>query len=534
MNIKQVAITYVDKLVLVIMAGIFVWAGYQAFFTGSPEKERLEEEIPQDLTRLQRNLEESEPPPLEEFDDAERMAERYAMIPVVQPYRRYVLFRPIPIEWGTFGFIQGRPGRVEIKGVQLIRVVTYNSEHIQIDEAPQPIDIDDPSAGSVIKLNPVGHTARRRTRILAEDIEGVRYVANVIVYEERPEQRPNPPVDCSLEVHRDKVLLTMRWDNPPEPSRRVAEAVGFWIYRKIDGRPDTSYELLNEDNPAVPSARQRRAIEQELRIGEFFSPEMDRGRDFYDDDVFIPEEVAPAPRRPVRPTRPDRPTDRREEPVRAEPAYYLDRTAEPGETYVYRIVAITPPVDGERRESEPWTSSPTTIPSDVHFWLSSIVARGANIRIFKRDHDLGVWHDATFLTVPGMPIGGTRRVRYRDRFTGRFTTKEVDFGTGARLVAAFPEAHGLEPVHSYVREDTPGGIPRIRPQWELGESRDSVAVILNHKDELLKLYRGRPPADFLQRQDRAADRRDAMDPDFDDMYDDPIYDQEPRDPRRRW
>ena len=48
-----------------------------------------------------------------------------------------------------------------------------------------------------------------------------------------------------------KPLLKMRWDNPQTLPRGVAETVGFWVYRKIAGRPDSSYQLLNEQKPSA-------------------------------------------------------------------------------------------------------------------------------------------------------------------------------------------------------------------------------------------------------------------------------------------
>lgn len=520
MKIKQLAVTYSDKVILVIVVAVFLSAGYRAFFTGDPEKQQLEEEIPQDLTRLERNLETSEPPPLPEFEDADILARRYSQIAVVQPYRRYVLYRPTPIELGTFGFIEGRDGKIEVKGVQLVRVVYHNSEHIEVPEPPQLIDADDPSAGSYISIDPVESTSRKKTRLLARDIEGVQYLAHVIVYTEPPTVRPNPPRDVTAEVFRDKVLLSMRWDNPETPTRSIAEAVGFWVYRKLEGRPDSSFRLLNEDQPAAPSDQHRRAVEQELGIGQY-AVEREDAMGYYDDgDILIPEEVTPAPRRP---RRPDRAEEGLEDDEFADLAYYVDRTVEPGETYVYKVVAVTSMVDQQRRESEPWISDPPVhVPSDVRFILTNIITRGASFRVWKRDHELGVWHNATFLVAPGMPVGKSRRARYRDPYTDEFRTKEVDFSTGARLVAAFTDAKIFEPEHSYTREETRTGMPRILPKWDLKETQGNLAVILTKKQELVHIYRGRPPADIEEERQRTRTERRRGAGEMDPM-DEPVW-----------
>lgn len=508
MKIKRLAVTYVDKIVLAAMVCVFAWAGYRAFFRGSPEKDELWEAIPRALASLERNLAESSPPPLPEMQDAQILAQRYERLPIVQPYRRYVLFRPTPIQWGVFHFIVGNPREITISKVHLIRLISYDSNFIEVSP-PVLVDEDDPSEGSKIKVTPLRATGSVGTQILTRDIEGVRYVARAIVYTERPRERPLPPREVEVSVHRGRPLLKMRWDNPSPRPADVAETVGFWVYRKQAGRPDETFVLLNEANPAAPDPRARRRIEEELRIGEF-APRHDPSAHLYSEEDEVIEAEIVEERRPRIREREERLAAMERDDFHADLAYFVDRRAEPGETYVYRVVAVTAPVEDERRMSDPWDSQPVPVPSDVEFYLSSVSGDTAHVRVLKRDYDLEFspgaefWHDMTFRVLPGMPIGWKRPASYRHPLTNRMERKEVDFNTGAVLVGAYARVPIFEVADSLARDTTPSGLPTSRWVWEAREVETATGyiVVQTRRGRLVKVYRGSPPPERRRARER--------------------------------
>ena len=493
MKLKQLLVTYVDKVILVVMAIVFLWAAYTAFFKGSPEEDALREDIPRSMETLGQHIKTAEPPPLAKLDDAEILSRRYAHLPVVEPYRRYVLYRPAPIVWGEFNLLVAKERELTIKGVQITQHIYFDKETLKVS-TPEPLDLDDPSAGSHFKVLPLVDTARRKTNILSRDIEGVMYVARVTVYKKPPEDSPFPPKEAEVSVHRGKVLIKVRWDNPVPMPRKKTETAGFWVYRKLAGRPDDTFQLLNEDDPATPSAKHQARMEEELKIGRFAPDPKARAaataREGEGDGPQDAPEVDVDPGR--RTNRLDQLRTREQILQDKDLAYFVDRTADPGETYMYRIVAVTADVHGKRIASEPWTSQPVLVPSDVQFWLSNIFRGVARVRIRKQDHDLDLWHDATFSVVPGMMVGGKRSMRYRDPYTDKFERKSVDFSTGAVLVAAFARAPGLRPRFVWQRQETPDGGLKVRSKSILEPLTEDVAIVLSRKRQLVKLYRSRP------------------------------------------
>jgi len=483
MKAKQIVILYVDKAILVAMAVLFLYAVYAGFLTGAPEERQLREEIPRSMDKLEKNLAESTPPPLPVMKDAEMVSQRYAHLRVVEPYRRYVLFKPAPIQVGTYRLVKGTPFTMTVIGVQITRVRDILDAEAVKAGAPEPMDPDNPYAGTQIKLQPLKATSQSGTLMTMTDVDGLVYEARLVVFDAAPKEKPLPPKEVDVKVCMGKPLLKMRWDNPQPLPRGVAETVGFWVYRKLAGRPDSSYQLLNEQKPAAPNEEEKQRIREEFRLvpkpeagaATVVAPAAEGGVV----DAVVVE--ASTPKRPLTPEQP------KEEP---DVALFVDRACEPGESYVYKVVSVDAEVNRKRNASDPVVAAAVRVPLEVQFWLSSVVGRAAHIRVQRIDYEMDRWDETTFFVAPGMKIGRERAVRTRD--TGSNRTKNVDFSTQAVLVAAFRQAQVYTP--KLVARPAPGSY-KVRSEPVLDVKTDDMVIVMTQKGQQLDiLFRGKPPA----------------------------------------
>ena len=492
MNPKKLLIKYSDKAALLLAVVFFLWSLYSAFLTGQPKVAEVKESIRNRLKTLEKNLRESRPDPRTPPDTSEILSQRYAHLPVVEPYRRYVLFKPMPVHAGLFQVLLGKESAISFPDVQLSSIVRFDKSILKV-LPPEPIDYLNPYKGSRFKVMPLKATVNTpapTTRIAMKDVDGLRYTFDVKVFEKPPEEKPLKPKAVEVAVLKGKVLLKMLWDNPQPLPRSAAETAGFLVYRKLSGRPDSMYQFLTEGEPAAPDAKRSMAITRELGIGEA-RPAPDRP---------APEPAAGGEEGgAVTPDVVNETTDSRaelrdklnskdlEERLR-QWTYFLDRTSVPGETYVYKIVAVTAPVDGKRKRSAPEITDPVVVPPDVQFWLSNVYGGNATIRVYKRDYDVDTWHSQSFTVSSGMPIGWQRQVRVPNPQGTRWERRPVNFDTGATLVAAFQDwpAYG-------VRRNLSFGATRSARPYSLKDETVNAIVILTKQGKLLTITPGRPP-----------------------------------------
>jgi len=443
MNLKQIklaVVKYIDKVILLVLIVVFISALLRVLVKDDPELVKLKNEISSAKTRVEQKIDQSEPPPVPQLAYAEDLRERFAHIPVVEPYRPYVLYPPVPIFWGVFRPIVGEETTLEMPEIKLIRVSQWDPEIIKI-LGIEPLDPDDDLAGRKVRIMPLKATANTPTPITKLEVEDDaenRYVAHIIVYEKVLPDQPLPPKDVEIQIIRGQVLISAYMDNPSPLPPKTTETVGFRIYRKLAGRPDSEYKpLVDEKRPVVPDERQRDFIRRRLRLGPYSQEQIGPG-------AVSPDGVIDAPQvEEVRDTRRQRMELVSQQERERYLVWFLDDTVRAGREYVYKIVSVSVAFGEERKrtESDPWISDVIPVPSVVEVRLRGSAGGAATFGVWKLDYDRDDWDSASFRVTAGMKIGETRRVR-RDEQTLEGVKRvyvDVNFDTGCYLVEAVDE-----------------------------------------------------------------------------------------------
>jgi len=275
-QIKQTVVAYADKVILVALVIVFGLSIYQLALKRDPRVGNLKEEIERAAGTLRSNIERSKPPPLQRLTHARVLSERFAHIPVVEPYRRYVLYPPEPVDWRKFRVIIGKEASLVIHEVHLVKAVEWDKDILSIKDI-KPLDEDDPALGSRVIIMPLKDTPGQPAKLVVQDIEEIRYIAEILVYKKAPEDTPFPPNDPSAKVIKGRVLVSARVNNPRKLPPLTAKTEGFYIYRKLADRPDDEYQLLTEKGPVKPSQSERERIKKELKIDRFTVESPDGG-----------------------------------------------------------------------------------------------------------------------------------------------------------------------------------------------------------------------------------------------------------------
>jgi hypothetical protein len=334
-------------------------------------------------------------------------------------------------------------------------------------------------------------------KLQVQDIDEIRYVADIFINERVIPKKPLPPKDPRIEVIRGKALVSVLFDNPPTLPRNAAPTAGVNIYRKIASRPDAEYRLLNDKGPLVPNEAEREQIRKKLSLTEqpgqpASTPERRPGRGEVEEAK--PVEAA----KPVSGAWGPAPGDIRRDAAQPDTekslVWLLDEGVSPGETYLYKIVSVTEAIKGadqERQESDPWVSPPVEVPSDVEYRLVSVREDVATIRVWKFDYKYDKWFEKTFQVAAGMKIGRPERVK-ADKADAE--SVEIDFSTGARLVAAIEEAPTIDVQVKWERKVV-GGRVQVVQVPVLVDKKLSMIVVTARNGGLESQYRGKaqPP-----------------------------------------
>ena len=519
MGLKQVklgVIAYIDKFIVLLLVGLFAASLYHVLIKRDPKVKEIRADIERYRRKVSDNIRTSKPPPLEKLNHARILSERFAHIPVVEPYRRYVLYPPEPVTWAVFRLVMGKDARLTIHEVQLVKVVHQDKEILKV-KGIEAVDPDIPGKGSVVvvqSLKPTFGTPRPETSLVVQDVDDIRYVAKVIVYEKVPPKKPKPPKDPKITLVKGKVLVEVWVDNPVPMPRSVATTAGLNIYRKLAERPDSEYRLLTEKAPVAPNPDAVDRIKRTLKLDEYAEGEESATTDEGDtqertkertkrktgrkggrtpEEDEIEDAVAVDPRR-------DRKTGRAEDLVKKEleeklrdRVWYLDATVSPGETYVYKVVAVTAPINELRMQSEPWVSSPIAVPSDVQFALSAVRGMSASIKVWKRDYDLDVWHEKTYSLGPGMKIGRVEprfRVRKKTEDGFKMVAMEVDFSTGYVVSGVFEKFPVLKTKMVWRRRAVGGAMQNVR-EFVVGAATAEAVVVMDPDGKLSLRFKDR-------------------------------------------
>jgi hypothetical protein len=276
---------------------------------------------------------------------------------------------------------------------------------------------------------------------------------------------------------------------------KVARAVGFKVYRRKKGAPDTEYRALTDVVGADTLAEFGRKLSEWEALAE-------RPAESGGPAELRPEEGGPGERRAE---------------VKTEEKMYCawrDTTVQSGEVYDYKLVAVSKGLGKQFYESEPAVVT-FQVPPEILFYVARIREGRLNILVVRQLYDERLTLEARFNDLlPGDPIG-TRvaRIRALDIKWGTFKgiKDDADMYTGCALVDVVQnepkyvlriiEDKKLVRDPPVVRVPLSDGTWRWEPgplrlvrerRYDIGVRTESFAMYLDKKDSLEAKYRGLP------------------------------------------
>ncbi len=348
---------------------------------------------------------------------------------------------------------KGQSMELAIEGPHFIELVDTNPKVVKLE-----FDYNPEERMSLLAVEALDEG----TAIVRIDtVQGQTYRFVFIVQEKPTYAAPNPPYNVVMdplgryedaETERPpRVLMTFRHNNPAVPTRDVGITTGAHVYRKSAEAPDAEFVRLTREPLALsPNEKigqiwkwvyprpKRLTSEEQGSEGATGSPPGSR-------DPEIPptaDELAPgrglgpagvwAPRRP------------------SPPVYvFVDQLVDEGESYVYKIVTVSavPDVPDPVECKNPFVNRrPVVVPSFVIMDVQSASLMRATVYAIRPDPETGRPIRERFSLVPGMTIGGLRRLKRQTRGIWPPGPEYliVDFSTDSVLVDSLPFLRRIE------------------------------------------------------------------------------------------
>jgi len=478
MKPKILLVKYADWVVIGLLSILLIYALLKAFVLTDTTAQELAREIAKYDQAIREAINRQGPPsPLVPPNLIEEFRRRLERPPVISSFARNP-FRPEEdvVARAPILLKKGQSTELVFEGVHFIEVIEADPKIVKT-----AIDYNPDESVSYLTVEGLEEgNATVRIATLQDQV----YRLTVVVQEKPTYASPNPPAQVRIvaqgryeteDIKRPaRVLISFRANNPQTPTAEVGMTTGAYIYRKPADAPDTDYVRLNAE-PLSPAPREK--IDQ---IWDWFFPQPKRlarleeagygpegrglGAQPYGPgyqpgppgygpgglgpggvpggpgmgrpgEIAVPptaEELGP-------PTRPGVPGMRRPP---AGSYIFVDQTVDEGESYVYKIVTISAMPGAEPVECDrPYvTRRPVAVPSFVTLMVASASYMRGSVYLSRPDPETGRPLIERFSLVPGMLIGGPKRMRRQQtvEFPPGPAYKFVDFSTGAVLVDSLP------------------------------------------------------------------------------------------------
>ncbi len=454
MKPKILLVKYSDWAVLAGLVLLLLVAMVRAFLIKDTTVRELSDEIARHDRTIQEAMRAKGPPrPLVRRDLVTEFRNRFERPSVISDYMDNPFFPEKGVATRAPVLLKkGQTIERAFKGIRFVEIVQVAKEIVDVS-----FEYDSEERMSIVRFE---GRAEGSATVRLRTIEDRVHNFMVIVQEKPTFTAPRPPIDVAIDrrarhegdgVERPpRVLITFLDDNPKISTEEVGYATGAHIYRKASGAPDVEYIRLTRE-PLTPATR-----EQIDEIWEWFYIRERRaaaGGERPSASGAMPRSRAYEPEVP--PTYDEfrrfrTPGSLGQVGARPRTGTYIfvDTAVDEGESYVYRIVTISAVPDAEPVACKrPFvTRTPVVVPSFVTVNVISASLMRASVYVTRPDPETRQRITERFSIIPGMKLGGIRRIRRRETvvFVPGARDTVVDFSTGHVLVDSLPFMRRVE------------------------------------------------------------------------------------------
>ena len=455
MKPRLFVITYFDKAVVGVCALILVWAFVLVMGSGGQDIDDIDQEIERAEGRVKQNLADSgkHAPEARESHPAPRevIEREFNHPPIIAEFRRWALYRRETITYPLIQVQAGGQRRVEIPGVR------FDDKRIPPEELKIVTDYDPEMNLTMVEIKAIKWVGKE-LRWSAFDSEENRHVFRILVTKEAQEIRPYPPEPVRVFASKGHVVIMAGLKQPRIVGEAAVRSKGIRIYRKRVDSPDAEYVQIG---PALiePEAAEvwQRVIEEygSGKEGPRTRPEGMEEHAAERPDVLVADEFRGATAEPggPEPMRPEAVAPREFMPGQS--CVVVDQSVDSGEDYAYKILAVGP---GAKPQLSEDVVREVSVPSNIEFYATLVTDEQVSVTVRRRNYDTGGWFLLRMFVKPGEMIGRKKKIRITNPVTRRRKSIEVDFRTGARLVACLTRVPRLRSVLRVKRQYIEGEV----------------------------------------------------------------------------